>query len=81
MITTFVVSCVLAALDAIFSLLPSWSWTPVANDGIFDVLKNANDVFPIGTLANTLLLMVGLLVAIRLWNFGVFVFHQFWGSD
>lgn len=81
MITGAVINALLSALDAIFSLLPSWTFTPPGNDGVVAFISRANGVVPIHTAITLMLLTLGLIVILRTWDFGVFVFHQFWGSD
>ena len=82
MITKAVVDVFLSALDALFSLLPSWSFSPDSTAaGPLAWAVRANHVFPVFTLLTVLGLWVGLLVLLRTWDFGVFVYHQFWGSS
>lgn len=81
MITTAIVSAVLACLDAVFSLLPNFTLDLPGTSDIWRNLELVNGVFPAVTLARQLTIYLSLLVAIRLWDFGVYVYHQFWGGD
>jgi len=81
MITGAIVSAILAALDAIFSLLPSWTPNvPTQGAGFHNVIL-VNQVIPMYAMVQALLAYIALLLLLRVWDFAVFVFHQFWGSD
>lgn len=81
MITDAIITVFLAAIDSLFSLLPSWTLTVPDHSDVFGYIILANNIVPVGTVATQIVLWIGLLLALRLWDFIAFVYHQFWGSD
>lgn len=81
MITKLIVDMFMACLDALISLLPSWS-PPIFDPFSFiSIAFNANRVFPVATALLLLAAIIVLRLAMNLWDHAVFVYHQFWGSD
>lgn len=81
MITGAVITAVLACLDAVFSLVPGFSFTPGDTHGDIAIVSELNGIIPIQTCVTLILLTFGLILIQRGWDLIVFVFHQFWGSD
>jgi hypothetical protein len=81
MITDLVVTALLAALTALTSLLPPVP-VPVASSTRFGELGyTLNQFLPIVQIATAALACLAVYAAMNLWNLGVWVYHQFWGSN
>lgn len=81
MIIGYVVSALLACIDALVSLFPSFTINLPGNDGVLAIISAADGVVPVHTASQALLLALTILLGLRLFDFGVWVFHQFWGSS
>lgn len=81
MITDAIFGALFAGLDALLTLLPSWSFPSSVDVGIADFAANLNNVVPIQTAMTVVGAGVALVLGLRLWDLSVFIFHQFWGSD
>ena len=81
MITKWIIDAFMACLDALISLLPSWSPPSIDSFSFVSIIYNANRVFPVITALLILGLIIALRLAMNLWDHAVFVYHQFWGSD
>jgi len=81
MIVGYVVLALLACIDALVSLFPSWTFTQPDNDGTIAVVSQVNGIFPVHDTALALLAALGLLLLLAAFDAGMWVYHQFWGSD
>jgi len=82
MITKWIVDAFLAGLDALLSLLPSFTVPTWDNpNGALGQVANLNRVFPVCTLILCILAVVVVMLALYAWDALVFVYHQFWGSN
>lgn len=80
-IISLIISAVVAAISALLSLFPSFS---IPTQGAADVGQLAgtlNQFLPMTSIAGAALAVLGVKVAVYVWNLIVFVYHQFWGSD
>jgi hypothetical protein len=83
MITEFIINIFLASIDALTSLLPSFSLPSFTENGsgVFTTIGSLNDLFPVLTLILCLIAAVTVIAALNLLDFGVWIYHQFWGAS
>lgn len=81
MLINALVTAVLACVDALVSLFPSFSFTLPNDDIVISFIAGANRLMPLATA----LALIGTVLTLRLamfgWDIVVWIFHQFWGSD
>jgi hypothetical protein len=80
-VTDSIVTAVLAALEALLTLMPDWQWPQRTVVGTVVFLGQANRVFPVATVAAMFGLFIALKLALGLWDLTLFVYHQFWGAS
>jgi len=80
-ITEAIVSAFLSALSAVLGVLPDWDPPAVAGTTGMGVVARAAAVFPVGSLVWAIVALLALELALQLWDLGVWVWHQFWGSS
>lgn len=83
MITDFIIGAFVSGIGALLSLVPSVT-IPDAGETFTQfagVIGRANKVFPILVAVTCLGAIVTLKIALTAWEFIVFVYHQFWGSE
>lgn len=82
MITDFLMTALFSALDAVLGLMPTWTPPSAPSfDGWAYVALAADHYFPMATLAAVLLLVLATDFLLLLWDAGVWVYHQIWGSS
>lgn len=81
MILGAIVTAFLASLDALLSLLPSWTVPTWPDSAWIGIAVELDAVFPVGVLIWSLFLTLAAVALLQLWDFGVWIFHQFWGSS
>lgn len=85
MITEAIVKILSATFLGFVSLLPAYDFDAgamSANAGDMGGFAGGlNGFAPIADLGLALALLVGLKLALMVWNFALFVYHQFWGSS
>lgn len=84
MITDAIISAFFGGVNALLSLLPSYTLpTGLTNDSgrIGQTVAQLNDVFPVSTVAQ----IIGLALSLKLIMIGadvtIWIYHQFWGSS
>lgn len=82
MITGAVVGALLACLDALLSLMPTFSLPDSeAYHGHLSWVYDVGQLLPVQVVMSMLLIALAVELALRLWDVAVFVYHQFWGSN
>lgn len=82
MITDAIVGWVLAGLTALLTLLPTWTAPTGPSLAFIGGAVNAGDkVFPMTQLVWAILAGFAVEALLRLWDFSIWLYHQFWGSD
>ena len=85
MITMALVRFALAAFRTLVDTLPAWTADTSALGtsalGIGTMAGVVNGYFPILLLGGCLALLLGLMVVLAAWRLGLFIYHQFWGSN
>lgn len=82
MITDFVLNVLFTGINALLSLVPSVSIPSVGSDtNYYAALYNLNRIIPIEWAAICFVAYFGTKVALQVWDFIVFVYHQFWGGS
>jgi hypothetical protein len=84
-ITDAVLSVLLGGMTALLSLLPSFGvpagFGSTAYDGFISVGYRVWPVFPIGTLLLVVTALLAAELALHIWDFAVWIYHQVWGGD
>jgi hypothetical protein len=77
-----IVTAFLAALDALFSLLPSFN-LPQPDDipYVFGAILDMDRLFPVRTVMGIFGASIVVILAMRLWDAIVWTYHQFWGAS
>lgn len=82
MITDFVLGAIFSGINALLSLMPAMTLPALdERNQFFGIVKDADGIMPIFEIAAGLTAMVAIRLLIQSWDFVVFVYHQFWGSD
>lgn len=83
MITKILVTAFLASLNALLTLLPSWT-LPDMDDGgqiVGTYVYFINFIFPVVTILTVITASFALRGIMSGWDLIVWVYHQFWGGD
>lgn len=83
MITDFILGAVFSGINALLSLMPAFTISPPGNTWsqlIYDI-GQVNNIVPMLAIFTVASMLIGLRVALTVWDFILFVYHQFWGSD
>lgn len=85
MITDLIITAVLGGINALLSLMPNWQLPTATENGfggqIGQYAAMVDEFFPISTIVQIFLSWLGLRLLLAGWDFIVFVYHQFWGSN
>jgi len=82
MITDAIVSAFLAAVAALFSLLPSITLPDITPDmQLFQYARAFGNIVPLNDLFICVGISIGLHLLFNAWDLALFVYHQFWGSN
>ena len=82
MITDAVLGALFGGISALLTLMPSWSFPTTSGGASYLApLTYAGHIIPIQTAATVFALLLALRVLLAGWDFVLFVYHQFWGSD
>lgn len=84
MIIKILVDAMLAAINALFSLIPGQdSGTLSVGDfeSVTALVWNAGGIIPISQIVFAVTAIFGLKIAMIIYDLAIFVYHQFWGSD
>lgn len=83
MITEFIINVFLASLDALTSLIPSFTLPSFSENGTgaFGTIGKLNGLFPVMTLILCLASALIVILALNVWDLTVFIYHQFWGAN
>lgn len=84
MIVDLIITAILGSINALLSLIPSWTLPTFGHDdgmAFAEYTQAMNHIVPI----TTILSIIGAAIALRVIMYGfdgiVWIFHQFWGSD
>lgn len=81
MIVDWIVTALLASIDAILGLFPTWTWPTRALTSSLEFVGQANRVVPVATAAA----MCGIYLAVKagfaVFDLALWIYHQFWGSS
>lgn len=81
MLLDLLIAALTGIINAIMSLLPQFELpTPDIDAGIFPTISALDNVVPVGDAVVILLLIITVILALYIWDFALFVYHQFWGS-
>lgn len=88
MITNFLLTFLITPVVALIQLLPSGSGlglntlaTTITGSSYWPALGWANDYFPINTAITCITVIISVLVIMTTIQIGMWLFHQFWGSN
>lgn len=84
MIIKILVDAMLAAINALFSLIPgqeSGTLSVGDFDSVTSLIWNANGIIPISAIVFSMTAIFGLKIAMVVYDLAIYVYHQFWGSD
>lgn len=82
MLVKYVIEAFLAGISSMLSLIPSLSFpTTDSVPAIFANVYPFKDVFPLVWLLTCVGITITLKLALNGWDFIVFAYHQFWGSN
>lgn len=83
MVTDAILGALFAGIGALLSLFPTFTLPTIDgshNQAILAVAQ-LNRVVPISTVIEALLAVLGVRLLLSGWDFVVWIYHQFWGSD
>lgn len=81
MITDFLITALLAGFDSVLSVLPTITLPdPDGYVGIGRVIGSIDAVFPLATMLVLLGITIAVELGLRSVEFGIWLYHQFWGS-
>lgn len=81
MITNLIVTAFLAGLDAVLSLFPIVAFPTDVGMSIGNTVGEINLIFPLKLVMQLFVASIAVRIALNTFDMGVWVYHQFWGSD
>lgn len=82
MLLDFLIAVLVSFVNAILSLLPTFTFpSPNTTGGIFPLLGALGRVIPLSDIISIVLIALAIIIALYIWDALVFVYHQFWGSN
>lgn len=85
MITVALLDAAVRVLTGLFALIPGYEIDTdsfgTAGGELGSMFFGFDSYFPVTSTFAAVSLLLGLWVGLAAWNFAVWVFHQFWGSD
>lgn len=81
MIIDALIRFVQGMIDALMSFLPVYQLPALETFEFLPYTQRLNRVVPINLAVTLLVASIALRIAFNLWDFVVFVYHQFWGSN
>ncbi|MBN9326848.1 MAG: hypothetical protein BGO38_05350 [Cellulomonas sp. 73-145] len=84
MITDALISAALGALSALIGLFPATGPVTLGQSTSTTVIgwtAAANSFIPLQALITVIGVLLALQLALYLWDFAVWIYHQIWGSD
>lgn len=82
MISDFIINAIFGSINALLGLLPTWTLpNPSIGDGITGLVYDMRRIWPITDFVTALIAFFAMRTGIMVWDFIVYVYHQFWGGD